>query len=116
LTLEILPRLLKLGVNVDDTVGEQAGEVTKELVLPLVVLCVNFGLNLLVVDDQVPERPVHAGSVKGLTFLSQFLDQLQPELKIFTEVILNLFKLQVPKGLELQPLVNIGLGIAGSSA
>ena len=110
LTLEVLPRLLKLGVNVDNAVCKEAGEVTEELVLPLVVFRVDFGLNLLVVDDQVPERSVHAGSIEGLALLSQFLDQLQPELKIFTKVILHLFKLQVPERLELQPLVNIGLG------
>ena len=94
-------RFLYLCIDVAHTVAKTTGKLDQNLVLPLVVLCVDLGLNLIIVNGEVTKFATDLLCVECRSVLAEILQELQPSWEWFSESIIDLFRLKIPERLEL---------------
>ena len=105
--LQLVPRLQNRRMHLLHRVAELDTEATQDVALPGVVLGVDARLHLLVVDDAHAERLLRLRSVERGTRLLDLRKELLPMSEIFAETIKDVFRLQIPQRLELQPLRDV---------
>jgi len=59
-------------------------------VLPLVVLRIDFGLYLLVVDDDIAEGPTNVGGVEGGPRFPDLMQKLEPFPEVVSKSVVDL--------------------------
>ncbi|KAH6607744.1 hypothetical protein Trco_004057 [Trichoderma cornu-damae] len=107
LAFEVLARLLDVGVDVAHPVAQPVGKLDENLLLPLVVFGIHLGLDLVVVDGDVAKRAADLLRVEGRADLADVLEALEPPGEMVAEHVVDLIRLEVPEGLELEPLVHV---------
>ena len=107
--LEVVAGLEDRGVHLLHRVAELDAEAGEDVALPRVVLCVHARLDLLVVDDADPERLLRLGRVERRARLLDLGEELLPVGERVAEAVEDVFGLEVPEGLELEPFRDVVL-------
>ena len=107
--LQFLPLLRNLAVKVPQLVPEGVAEVIQQLLMPSIVLVVNFRLNHPVVDDDRAEMLLSLRIIECLPSVFDVREHLLPNLYVVRKLLLNLFRINFPQRLVIQPSLNIFL-------
>lgn len=105
--LELVARLEDRGVHLLHRVPELDAEAGEDVALPRVVLGVHARLHLLVVDDADPKGLLRLGRVERRARLLDLCEKLLPVRERVAEPVEDVFGLEVPERLELEPLGNV---------
>lgn len=82
-------------------------EPAQDVALPGIVLGVHASLHLFVVDDADAKRLLRLGGVEGRPGLLDLGEELLPVGKRVTEAIEDIFRFEIPQGLELEPFRDV---------
>jgi len=106
---ELVPRLENRRVHLLHRYAQLRPKPVHDIPLPRVVLGVDPRLHLLVVDDAHAEALLRLRGVERRTRLLDLCEELLPIRERVSEPIEHVFGLEIPQGLELQPLGDVVL-------
>ena len=106
---ELVPRLENRRVHLLHRYAQLGPKSVHDIPLPRVVLGVNPRLDLLVVDDAHAEALLRLRCVERRTCFLDLCEELLPVRERVSEPIEHVFGLEIPEGLELQPLGDVVL-------
>lgn len=110
--LEVVARLEDRSVRLLHPDAELAAKAAEDVALPGVVLGVDLALDLLVVYDGDAERPLRLRVVEGRASLADLEEELLPRGEGVAQLAVDVLRLEVPKRLELEPLVDVDADLA----
>lgn len=109
LVLQLVARLQDGGMHLLHRISEFHTEPTENVALPSIILGVDAGLHLLVVNDTHSERFLRFGGIECRTCLLDLGKELLPVAKVLSESVEDVLGFKIPERLELKPLRNIFL-------
>ena len=105
--LELVPGLENRRMHLLHRDAQLSSEPVHDVPLPCIVLGINPRLDLLVVDNAHPETLLRLRGVERRTSFLDLCEELLPVRERVTKAAEHVFGLEIPEGLELQPLGDI---------